>query len=147
MSLAKLVQELVDAVLVWDDELQKGRTGPKHQRAAARVFDRWEQLKRDHGDEGRKALLPLFRHPRQAVRVAAASFLLRFRHRQAAAQLRKEDTFTADQVLKQWARGEWALDGRPPARKRVRKAPRPPGLDAALSRLARSVRRAGIPLD
>ncbi|WP_338080562.1 DUF2019 domain-containing protein [Corallococcus exiguus] len=60
--------------------------------------------------------MSLFTHPRVDVRVAAASFLLRYRTAEAkavldeVAQRKGFFAFEAGQALKRWEEGTWALD-------------------------------------
>jgi hypothetical protein len=71
---------------------------------------------RTHGDMGRDALAALFKHPRLDVRVTAAAFLLRHRTEEARAVLEEAAKgkgvvpFEAQQALKRWEEGSWALD-------------------------------------
>lgn len=71
---------------------------------------------REAGERGRDALAQLFAHPRPDVRAAAAGFLLRHKTAEALEVLRGVATgeglaaFEAQEALKRWAEGTWALD-------------------------------------
>jgi hypothetical protein len=71
---------------------------------------------REHGDAGRDALAVLLKHPRMDVRVTAAACLLRHRTAEAKAVLEEAARgegmvpFEAQEALKRWEEGTWALD-------------------------------------
>ena len=88
------------------------KTANSHADEYIAVFDKL----RAHGDEGRDALALLLTHPRMDVRVTAAVFLLRHCTAEAKAVLEEAAKgkgmvpFEAQQALKRWAEGTWALD-------------------------------------
>lgn len=87
----------------------------KHAKQVAAIF---RKLK-THGDNGREALSTLFTHPRMDVRVAAAVYLLRYKTVEAKAVLQEAAKgeglvpFEAQEALKRWEEGTWALDPAP----------------------------------
>jgi hypothetical protein len=114
VELEKLVEQFAQHV---EAETEAGSRGDaqaanKHVDKYLAVFDKL----RAHGDAGRDALAALLSHPRMDIRVTAAAFLLR--HRTAEAKAVLEDAakgkgmvpFEAQQALKRWEEGTWALD-------------------------------------
>ncbi|HEX8439080.1 DUF2019 domain-containing protein [Archangium sp.] len=114
MSLGKLVNDFSRHVAAQTDAVFRGdaRTGNLH---AKRYVAAFEKL-RGHGDAGRAALMVLLTHPRMDVRVAAAAHLLRYRTAEAKAVLQEVAkgeglaAFEAQEALKRWEEGAWALD-------------------------------------
>jgi hypothetical protein len=113
MRLEELVEQFAEHVAAQTDAIWLGdaKTGNKHARKYGTAFDKL----RAHGDAGRDALAALFTHPRMDVRVAAAALL---RHRTVEAKAVLEEAakgeglvpFKAEQALKRWEEGTWALD-------------------------------------
>ncbi|WP_163782520.1 DUF2019 domain-containing protein [Myxococcus vastator] len=114
MELERLVEQFAqniaaqtDCILRWDS-----KTGNKH---ADKAFAAFAKL-RERGDAGRDALAALFVSPRMDVRVIAAAFLLRHRPAEARAVLEEAAkgeglaALGAQQTLKNWEEGRWALD-------------------------------------
>jgi len=114
MALEDLVEQFAENVAAQTDAIWRGdaKTGNKHAKKYGAAFDKL----RAHGDAGRDALAVLLKHPRMDVRVMAAAHLLR--HRTAEAKAVLEDAakgegmipFGAQQALKRWEEGTWALD-------------------------------------
>jgi len=69
-----------------------------------------------HGDAGREALAVLLTHSSADVRTMAAAYLLRYRTVEARAVLEEAArgqgliAFEAEETLKRWQEGTWALD-------------------------------------
>ncbi|GMT99106.1 hypothetical protein KH5H1_32250 [Corallococcus caeni] len=88
------------------------RSANKHARKYGAAVDKLLA----HGDAGRDALLVLLQHERMDVRVMAAAHLLRYRTAEAKAILEEAAKgegmipFCAQQALKRWEDGTWALD-------------------------------------
>jgi hypothetical protein len=114
MKLEKLVEKFAENVAAQTDAIWRGdaKTGNKHARRYGAAFDKL----RAHGDAGRDALAVLLNHPRMDVRVTAAACLLRHRTAEARAVLEEAAKgegmvpFEAQQALKRWEEGTWALD-------------------------------------
>jgi hypothetical protein len=113
-KIQKLVQEFEECVIAQTEALKNAdhKTGNRFARRYIRAFSKLTKF----GDEGRDALAALFSHPRQDVKVMAAVFLLRYRHVQATAILVEAArgvglvAFGAQEALKRWEEGAWALD-------------------------------------
>lgn len=109
-----LVAQFADNVVEQGEATSRGdaATGNKHAELYISAFKQLREL----GDAGRERLVPLLFDKRTRVRVAAAAFLLRYRHAEAVAVLRRESkgegivAFEAEQALKRWEDGTWALD-------------------------------------
>jgi hypothetical protein len=114
MELQELVSEFAENVAAQTDAIWRGdaRTGNQHARKYRAAFKKL----RAHGDAGRDALAVLFTHPRMDVRVSAAAVLLRYRTAEAKAVLEEAAKgeglipFEAQEALKRWEEGTWALD-------------------------------------
>ncbi|MCY1075044.1 DUF2019 domain-containing protein [Archangium lansingense] len=114
MKLEELVEQFAQNVAAQTDAIWRGdaKTGNKHAKKYGAAFDKL----RTHGDAGRDALAELFKHPRPDVRVMAAAHLLRYRTAEAKAVLEEVAkgeglvSFKAEQALKRWEEGTWALD-------------------------------------
>ena len=114
MTLEGLVKEFAENVAAQTDAIFQAGSDPEDKHGD-RYIAAFEEL-RTHGDEGREALCVLLEHPRVDVRTTAAAFLLRYRTAEARAVL--EETakgeglvaFGAQQTLKGWEEGTWALD-------------------------------------
>ena len=114
MTLEELVGQFAENVAAQTDAIWRGdaKTGNRHARKYGAAFDKL----RAQGNAGRDALATLLQHPRMDVRVMAAAHLLRYRTAEARAVL--EDAakgegmipFGAQQALKRWEEGTWALD-------------------------------------
>ena len=102
------------------DEIWNGnaKTGNKHAKAKVAAFKKLCEL---GGDSGRDALAALFKHSRMDVRISAATYLLRHRTEEAKAVLEEAAkgqgliSFTAQEALKRWEEGTWALDPKDPS--------------------------------
>ena len=114
-ELEEIVMHFARDVIAQTAAIRRGdsKTGNKH---AKRYIEGFRRL-RDAGDIGREALAELFRHERPEVRAMAATFLLRYRTDEAKAVLTAVaetgeglEAFGAEQALKRWEEGTWALD-------------------------------------
>jgi hypothetical protein len=114
VNLENLVAAFVQNVAAQTDAIWRGdaQTGNKHARKYGAAVDKLLA----HGDAGREALRVLLKHPRMDVRVMAAAHLLRYRTQEAKAVLEEAAKgeglipFGAQQALKRWEEGTWALD-------------------------------------
>ncbi|HYH98390.1 DUF2019 domain-containing protein [Hyalangium sp.] len=114
MTLEDLVEQFAQNVAAQTDAIWRGdaKTGNKHARKYGAAFDKL----RAHGNAGRDALSVLLKHPRMDVRIMAAAHLLRHRTAEAKAVLEEAAKgegmipFGAQQALKRWEEGTWALD-------------------------------------
>ncbi len=114
MTLEQLVEEFALNVSAQTDAILRGdaKAGNRHADRYVKAFKKLRQ----EGDAGRDALAVLLSHPRMDVRVAAAACLLRHRTNEAKAILEQAAAgqglaaFEAQQVLKNWQNGSWALD-------------------------------------
>src|SRR4051812_13335482 len=114
MRVEELVEQFAFNVVAQTDAIWRGdaKTGNKHARKYGAAFDKL----RAQGDAGRDALAILLKHPRMDVRVMAAAHLLRHRTAEAEAVLEEAAKgegmipFGAQQALKRWEEGTWALD-------------------------------------
>ncbi|WP_199728710.1 DUF2019 domain-containing protein [Corallococcus sp. CA053C] len=110
----KLVEAFAQNVEAQTEAIWRGdaKTGNKH---ADRYIAALKKL-RAHGDAGRDALATLLSHPRMDVRTTAAAVLLRYKTKEAKAVLEEAAKgkglipFEAQEALKRWADGTWALD-------------------------------------
>jgi hypothetical protein len=113
-KLEKLVEEFARNVEAQTDEIAHG-SAARGNRHAKRYIAAFNKLCA-HGNAGRDALAVLFTHPRMDVRVMAAAFLLRHRTADAKAVLERAAkggglaALGAQQTLKNWESGTWALD-------------------------------------
>ncbi|WP_338865569.1 DUF2019 domain-containing protein [Myxococcus stipitatus] len=114
MEIELLVAQFAQHIAAQTDCILRGdsKTGNKH---ADKAFAAFAKL-REKGDAGRDALASLLAAPQMDVRVTAAAFLLRHRTEEAKAVLevaaRGEGmaALGAQQTLKNWENGTWALD-------------------------------------
>jgi hypothetical protein len=114
MTLEELVEEFARHVQAETEAGWRGdaKTANKHVKKYAAAFKKL----RAHGDAGRDALAALLVHPRMDVRVTAAACLLRHRTAEAKAVLEEAARgeglvpFEAQEALKRWEEGTWALD-------------------------------------
>ncbi|RKH62575.1 DUF2019 domain-containing protein [Corallococcus llansteffanensis] len=114
MKMEKLVEEFAQHVAAQTDAIWRGdaKTGNKH---AERYIAALKKL-RANGNAGRDALATLLHHPRMDVRTSAAAFLLRYKTEEAKAVLEEAAKgkglipFGAQEALKRWEEGTWALD-------------------------------------
>ncbi|MCP3061800.1 DUF2019 domain-containing protein [Myxococcus sp. K38C18041901] len=114
MDFEKLIEQFALNVAAQTEAIFRGdaRTGNKHARKYGAAVDTLLA----HGNEGRDALLVLLKHERMDVRVMAAAHLLRYRTAEAKAVLEEAAKgkglvpFGAQQALKRWEEGTWALD-------------------------------------
>ncbi|NOK13163.1 DUF2019 domain-containing protein [Corallococcus exercitus] len=114
MTLEGLVKEFAENVAAQTDAIFQVGAGPED-RHGDRYIAAFDEL-RARGNEGREALCILLKHPRMDVRATAAAFLLRYRTAEARAVLEEAAkgeglvAFGAQQTLKGWEEGVWALD-------------------------------------
>ena len=109
-----IVEAFAKNIIAQSNALESGSVG-KANSFAKRYLSAFNRL-RQHGDEGRQALMPLLKHERADVRAMTAAFLLR--HCEAAARTVLEAeaggdgavAFGARQALLRWEEGTWALD-------------------------------------
>ncbi|WNG51604.1 DUF2019 domain-containing protein [Archangium minus] len=114
MKLEELVEQFALNVAAQTEAIWRGdaKTGNKHARKYGAAVDKLLA----HGDTGRDALLVLLKHERMDVRVMAAAHLLRYKTAEAKAVLEEAAKgqglvpFEAQQALKRWEDGTWALD-------------------------------------
>ena len=114
MGLEQLVEQFAQHVQAETEAGARGaaQAANSHVDKYLAVFDEL----RAHGDAGRDALAVLLKHPRMDVRVTAAVFLLRHRTAEARSVLEEAAKgkgmvpFEAQQALKRWEEGTWALD-------------------------------------
>ncbi|WP_375761582.1 DUF2019 domain-containing protein [Corallococcus exercitus] len=114
MKLQELVEQFALHVAAQNEAIFRGdaKTGNKHARKYGAAVDKLLA----HGDAGRDALTVLLKHERMDVRVMAAAHLLRYRTAEAKAVLEEAAKgqglvpFGAQQALKRWEEGTWALD-------------------------------------
>lgn len=113
-KLQKFVDEFALHSAAQTEAIMRGdaKASNKHANQSLAAFKRLKA----HGNVGRDALATLFTHPRMDVRTAAAVFLLRYRHAEAKAVLEEAAKgkglipFEAQEALKRWEEGVWALD-------------------------------------
>jgi Domain of unknown function (DUF2019) len=113
-QLEKLVEKFAHHTAEQTDAIfrEDARTGNRHAKQRVATFKKL----RAHGDAGRDALARLFTHPRMDVRGMAAVYLLRHRTMEARAVLEEIAkgvglaAFEAQEALKRWDEGVWALD-------------------------------------
>ncbi|ATB40139.1 hypothetical protein CYFUS_005587 [Cystobacter fuscus] len=114
MKLEELVEQFALNVAAQTEAIWRGdsKTGNKHARKYGAAVDKILA----QGNAGRDALLILLKHERMDVRVMAAAHLLRYRTTEAKAVLEEAAKgqgmipFCAQQALKRWEEGTWALD-------------------------------------
>jgi hypothetical protein len=113
-KIEKLVLAFAANVQAQADANRRGepRVGNKHAMRYIRAF----QSLRAIGDQGRDALIPLMRDSSDDVCLAAAAFLLRYRHEEADCVLHRLArgeglvAFEAAETLKRWKEKAWQLD-------------------------------------
>jgi len=114
MTLEELVREFAENVAAQTDAIFQAGADPEDKHGD-RYIAAFEEL-RARGNKGREALSVLLKHPRVDVRTTAAAFLLRYRTAEARAVLEEVAkgeglvAFGAQQTLKGWEEGTWALD-------------------------------------
>jgi ribosomal protein L34 len=114
MTLEELVREFAENVAAQTDAIFQVGADPEDKHGD-RYIAAFEEL-RARGNKGREALSDLLKHPRVDVRTTAAAFLLRYRTAEARAVLEEVAkgeglvAFEAQQTLKGWEEGTWALD-------------------------------------
>lgn len=75
----------------------------------------WKRI-RGYGDRGRESLSGMLTHPDPSVRLATATFLLRYKHEESMAVLHElslNDSFVgwcAFNCIERWEEGAWQLD-------------------------------------
>jgi Domain of unknown function (DUF2019) len=114
VTLEQLVEKFAHHTVAQTEAIWRGdaKTGNRHARQRVAAF---KQL-RAQGDAGRDALAVLLGHPNVDVRTMAAAYLLRHRTQEAVAVLEQAAkgqgliAFQAQQCLKRWEEGSWALD-------------------------------------
>lgn len=114
MKLEDLVEQFARHVVAQNEAILRGdsKAGNQHARKYGAAVD---QLLAQ-GNSGRDALAVLLAHERMDVRVMAAAHLLRYRTAEAKAVLEEAAQgqglipFGAQQTLKRWEEGTWALD-------------------------------------
>ena len=114
MKLEDLVEQFAQNVAAQNEAILRGdaKTGNKHARKYGAAVDKLLA----HGNAGRDALAVLLKHEQMDVRVTAAAHLLRYRTAEAKAVLEEAAKgqglvpFGAQQALKRWEEGTWALD-------------------------------------
>ncbi|NVJ25295.1 DUF2019 domain-containing protein [Myxococcus sp. AM011] len=114
MKLEDLVEQFAQNVIAQNEAIFRGdaKTGNKHARKYGDAVDKLLA----QGNAGRDALAVLLKHERMDVRVMAAAHLLRYRTVEAKAVLEEAAKgqglipFGAQQALKRWEEGTWALD-------------------------------------
>jgi hypothetical protein len=114
VTLEQLVESFAHHTAAQTEAIWKrdAKTGNKHARQRVAAFKKLCA----HGNAGRDALTVLFRHPSPDVRSMAATYLLRYRTAEATAVLEEVArgqgliAFEAQQALKRWNEGTWALD-------------------------------------
>jgi len=114
-TLEELVEEFAQNVTAQTDAIWDKANAKAANKHAKRILAAFDQLC-SHGDVGRDALAALFTHPRVDVRVTAAAFLLRHKTAEAKAVLEEAakgegiTSLEAEQTLRHWDEGTWALD-------------------------------------
>jgi hypothetical protein len=110
----RLVEAFAQNVAAQTEEIAQGSAAPGN-RHAKRYLSAFDKLCA-HGDAGRDALAVLLTHARVDVRVMTAAFLLRYRTAEAKAVLEEAakrqglPALEAQQTLRNWENGTWALD-------------------------------------
>jgi hypothetical protein len=109
--------------VIAQDQAKTAKEGNKHARKLIKAYDELAEI----GDEGRDALMILFKHEYPRIHCMAAVFLLRHNNRKAMAVLRDlalgEDfvSFCARQSIKNLKEGCWDLDPKPIKKKTSKK--------------------------
>ena len=119
-EIARLVSVFRENTIAQTDAIwNHGRPGNAFATKSSRAF---QKLVQQYGDAGRDAFAILMTDLRPDVRVTAAAYLLRYRHkeamqvlRQGASQLKGMTGFEAGEAIKRWNEGVWQLDPETPA--------------------------------
>ncbi|HET9235419.1 MAG TPA: hypothetical protein VFP10_14895 [Candidatus Eisenbacteria bacterium] len=113
-EIARLVSVFRENVIAQTDAIgNEGRSGNVFAGKRTRAF---AKLREQFGDSGRDALAVLMTDVRPDVRVTAAVYMLRYRHQEAIAVLRKAAAkesmvgFEAGEAIKRWNEGVWSVD-------------------------------------
>ncbi len=113
-TLRRLVEKFSENVHMQNLHIESGNAADGN-KCARKYIKAFRDLAA-HGDVGREALAGLFNDPREDVRVMAACFLLKYKHKEARAILEKAargESITAlgaSEALKRWNEGTWELD-------------------------------------
>ena len=113
-QLQKWVDQFAASVIDQNEAILNGNTRGSN-KAANACIAAFKKI-REAGDAGRDSLAQLFMHSRPDVRATAAAFLLRHRTTEALAVLQQVAAgqglvaFGAQQAIKRWEEGTWALD-------------------------------------
>ncbi len=113
-NLAKLAEELAHSAIEQDEAILAGDIQASR-RYGNRLVSRWQRIQR-LGDAAKEELSKFLDHPNASARLAAAAFLLKFKHDEAMAVLRdlaKGEglvSFSAQECIKRWEEGTWDLD-------------------------------------
>ena len=114
-KLKRFVMDFAESVIRQTEEIGNG-DAESGNRYAKRYLKSFEEL-RAFGDLGREALASLFLHERADVRAMAATFLLRYRTKEALEVLQQVAAsgeglaaFGAEQAIQRWEEGDWRLD-------------------------------------
>jgi len=112
-EIARLVSVFRENVIRQTDTIwNEGRSGNAFARKSIRAFEKL----REHGNAGRDAFAILMTDLRPDVRVAAAAYMLRYRHEEAMEVLRQAAArdgmvgFEAGEAIKRWNEQVWSLD-------------------------------------
>jgi hypothetical protein len=114
MTLEELVSEFSENVEAQTEAIFQAGADPEDTHGD-RYIEAFQEL-RARGDKGREALCVLLKHPKVDVRTTVAAFLLRYRTAEAKAVLEEVAkgegliAFGAQQTLRGWEDGAWALD-------------------------------------
>lgn len=112
-NLEEIVEEFADAAIKADEAtFTNGRMARKYSNKEIKCWKKILQF----GDQGKEELSRLLNHPDPSARVAAAGYLLKFKTEEALAVLHEAAQheglvpFVAQECLKRWEEGTWALD-------------------------------------
>ena len=112
-EIAGLVSEFRESLIRQTDTIwNEGGSGNAFARKSIRAFEKL----REHGNAGRDAFAILMTDLRPDVRVAAAAYMLRYRHDEAMEVLRQAAGresmvgFSEGEAIKRWNEGVWSLD-------------------------------------
>ena len=113
-EIARLVSVFRENVIAQTDRIwNEGRSGNAFAGKRTRAFHR---LRDQYGDAGRDAFAILMTDLRPDVRVMAATYMLRYKHKEAMKVLREAASreslvgFEAGEAIKRWNEGVWSID-------------------------------------
>lgn len=112
--IGKLVTDLIDAAIKQDEATITG-DGKDARKYGKQIIRTWDAII-EIGESAKEDLSSHLWHPHPSARLRIAAFLLKYKHNEAMAVLRdlaKGEglvSFCAQEAIKRWEEGTWALE-------------------------------------